>query len=197
MFSVASGAFFISYILQYALLGNTFDLIRIGDTLFYLYKKYTAITPRDHQECSQLAEIDTYTEYSYLISVLAIIISYSVLSPLILPCGLFLLMFKYVVDRYNAIPTKKFRDYQQIRMIMLLMISNLLFFQFFTILFMVKAVGFGSNQSILILILFSATLYFYGKIFFEKPQGKYDIFLDTADIYTKIPEKDIEMAYSE
>lgn len=197
MFSIASGAFFISYILQYALLGNTFDLIRIGDSLFHLYKKWVAITPRDHKESYQLPEIDTYTEYAYLISVLSIIMCYSVLSPLILPCGLFLFMYKYVVDRYNAIPTSKSRDYKQIRMVILFTLTNLLLFQVFTLLFMIKTVGFTSNQSILMIVLIMITLYFYGSNYFEKRKGKYDIFLDSSDIYSKISKKEIEMAYSE
>src|SRR5690606_12205838 len=50
----SNGAFFISLILQYALIGNMLDLLRIGDIIRYLWKSKNAITESEKREALEV-----------------------------------------------------------------------------------------------------------------------------------------------
>jgi hypothetical protein len=114
LFLPAAGVFFVCYTLQYVLLGNTLDVLRITSFFKYLYRSFCkllqiqyilnnqdAITQEEKEEALHVAEFDTGFEYSFLISFFAIIVAYSVFSPLMLAIGLAYSISKYVIDRHN------------------------------------------------------------------------------------------------
>eukprot|EP00761_Pharyngomonas_kirbyi_P006038 gb/GECH01006044.1/.p1 GENE.gb/GECH01006044.1/~~gb/GECH01006044.1/.p1 ORF type:complete len:938 (+),score=148.86 gb/GECH01006044.1/:1-2814(+) len=139
MFLPESGAFFINFLIQYALLCNSVELLRLADLLRYLWKRYQAVTPEEREKALQISEFYYPIEYAYLIGLMAIMLAYSTFSPLILLVGVFHLIFKHCVDRHNLLHvcaktegSDRYPDtrsyYKNIRLVCALMLVNTLVF---------------------------------------------------------------------
>lgn len=63
IFLPSNGPFFISYILQYALLGNILNLLRIGDIIRYLWKSKNAITETEKKKSLEVIEKTKFFNY--------------------------------------------------------------------------------------------------------------------------------------
>ncbi|KAL0484465.1 11 TM domain-containing transmembrane protein [Acrasis kona] len=102
MFLPASGAFFINYVLQTALLKNFEDIIRAFNIILYFWgiKSWPQVSPREKLSACELSEFYFEYEYPFYLSVMTMVMTYSVTSPVILFSGLWYILFKHLVDRY-------------------------------------------------------------------------------------------------
>ncbi|KAG2374130.1 hypothetical protein C9374_004407 [Naegleria lovaniensis] len=101
LFLPQSGAFFLNYVIQYALLGCFVDIIRMKDLIKYFYLRFKSVTEEEKEQATTIAEFDLPLEYGYLTSYFGILLTFSVFVPLVLPVGFFYFLVKHIVDRYN------------------------------------------------------------------------------------------------
>lgn len=90
LFPVGNGAFFINYVLQSALLGNAFELLRLPELFIYFY--YTLIwtkSPAEYENARQqiLFDFQFGVRYARFLLIFVMVVSYSLSCPLIAPCG--------------------------------------------------------------------------------------------------------------
>ena len=90
LFPVGNGAFFINYVLQSALLGNAFELLRLPELIIYFY--YTLIwtkSPAEYENARQqiLFDFQFGVRYPRFLLIFVMVVSYSLSCPLIAPCG--------------------------------------------------------------------------------------------------------------
>lgn len=118
LFLPASGSFFIEILLQKALLKNSFDLSRVW-TLFPYYVINTRFAQRFWKKLGlarylapsqkfKIAEQGTLCieyEYAFMAFVTGIALTYSIFSPIVLPCALLYFLYKYFTDRTLLIDT--------------------------------------------------------------------------------------------
>jgi len=92
MYLPSAGAFFINIIIQMTLLKNTEDIFSILELIKYVWVRFCctagiicrrALTHEELYEASTMLDFDLEKEYAIILSTLAIILSYSVLSPII------------------------------------------------------------------------------------------------------------------
>eukprot|EP01080_Neovahlkampfia_damariscottae_P004112 gene4112-7398_t len=195
MFNISSGSFFISYLIQYSLIGNSLDLLRLNDIFFYLYKHVKAKTPREMKESIETLQFDSFFEYSFNLSNFLIVICFSVLSPLVLPLGLFFFIFKYFVDHQKVTYSDE-KDISQVKLLIQLILVIVLIFQLMMIIFFIKTVGILSFHVITLLVLFLITgLFCYGTNR-NLNLKKTEILFDEVDsLHDNFSKQEIEHAY--
>lgn len=98
-----NGSFFVQYILQAAFLGNICDLWRGPEMLLEKVNKSRALTGLDLEEAEKVPPFKFGYEYQYFLLQFTITIFYSSVVPLIIPCGLFYLVLKHYIDKYNLL----------------------------------------------------------------------------------------------
>jgi hypothetical protein len=164
VFLPASGVFFVSYCIQYMLLGNSIDILRITSFIKYLWRRSHAITEEEKEESLQVAEFDSGFEYSFLISFFGIIVTYSVFSPLMLAIGILYSISKYIIDRHNItilvnkntrashkVVKDLFAYREKTKLVTILTLTNIIIFQSFMLIFFAKN---GSPTYLHTLVLF-------------------------------------------
>jgi hypothetical protein len=110
LFIPASGAFFINYILQRAILKNMIDFLKIGDVLKFFYSSKLSIlfssagmiSPQEKLQKTEVSALNIELEYAYHLSIMGIALCLSVFTPLILPAALLYFIGKHLADRYNV-----------------------------------------------------------------------------------------------
>ena len=90
LFPVGNGAFFINYVLQSALLGTAFELLRLPELLIYFY--YTLLWTRSAAEYEFarqqiLFDFQFGVRYARFLLIFVMVLSYSMSCPLIAPAG--------------------------------------------------------------------------------------------------------------
>ena len=102
MFLPGAGSYFFNFVLQTAILKNCEDILRIYNLIYYLWgtKSLPKTSPLEKLKACELSLFYFEYEYSYMLTILAICITNSLFSPLILLCCLFYMIFKHLVDRY-------------------------------------------------------------------------------------------------
>ena len=98
-----NGAFFINYVITCALIGTALEIIRFPELILYVARLLLA---RSQAEISSVRKAIVYEfpfgiNYGWMLLVFALTVSYSVICPLITPFGLFYMIMKHGVDRYN------------------------------------------------------------------------------------------------
>jgi len=98
-----NGAFFINYVTTCALVGTGLEIIRFPELIMYVVRLAIA---RSQAEISSVRKAIVYEfpfgiNYGWILLVFALTVSYSVICPLITPFGLFYMIMKHGVDRYN------------------------------------------------------------------------------------------------
>lgn len=103
LFPVNNGAFFVIYTLQAAILGNTVEILRIPEMLAYVFHTIFLRSSMEFQKARKLItfEFPIGVSYARLLLIYTMTITYSVACPIIAPCGLFYMICKHLVDRYN------------------------------------------------------------------------------------------------
>lgn len=90
LFPVDDGAFFINYVLQAALIGNAVELLRIPEFLLYFFFTiFCNYSAAEYSNSRKRVSFDFYfgTRYARFLLIFCMVVSYSITSPLIAPCG--------------------------------------------------------------------------------------------------------------
>jgi hypothetical protein len=102
-FLYSSGSFFIQYTIQAGLLGAGVQLLNLPQRLLRWYHLRHAQTSQDIKTARLQWDFDFGYYYSYRLTVFGLVLIYSVLVPLLLPCGLLYFVCNYWVDRHNLV----------------------------------------------------------------------------------------------
>jgi hypothetical protein len=96
-----SGLFFLAYVIQAAFLGNALDLLRVGESF---WKLITTKRPTNDEEAAimnRMAPFEYAVHIPVVLTTLAVALTYSLFTPLIVPIGLFFIVAKHLTDQYN------------------------------------------------------------------------------------------------
>ncbi|KAI3387801.1 hypothetical protein SNEBB_009687 [Seison nebaliae] len=98
-----NGAFFVNYVIFSAFIGTAVELCRLP--ALFLYVCRLAWT-RSFAEQYSVKKAVTYEyqfglEYAWTLAISGIVLTYSIICPIITPFGAVYISFKYLVDRYN------------------------------------------------------------------------------------------------
>ena len=98
-----NGAFFLKYVTTCSLIGTALDLLRLPDLFLYIIRSVWSRSRAERLSNRMEAafEFDYGVQYAWMLTVFTIVLSFSVVCPLIAPFGLFYLILKHIVDRYN------------------------------------------------------------------------------------------------
>lgn len=96
-------AFFVKYVITAALTGSALELLRFSELFMYCLKMLLARSAAEKSAIRKMAvnEFHYSLNYAWMMCIFAVIISYSFLSPMVVPCGLAYIILKHGVDRYN------------------------------------------------------------------------------------------------
>ncbi|CAL8394826.1 unnamed protein product [Arctogadus glacialis] len=97
------GAFFVNYVIAAGLLGSGMELLRLPGLLLYTIRMMLArsAAERKYVKQNQAYEFEYGAMYSWTLCVFTVIMSYSIICPIIAPFGLLYLMLKHLVDKHN------------------------------------------------------------------------------------------------
>ncbi|XP_053139916.1 calcium permeable stress-gated cation channel 1 [Hemicordylus capensis] len=107
-----NGAFFVNYVVTSSLIGTAMALLRIPGLIVYATRLCFAKSEpeRLHIKRNQAYEFQFGLEYAWTSCIFAVVMTYSITCPIIVPFGLLYMLLKHMVDRYNIyyvyIPTK-------------------------------------------------------------------------------------------
>ncbi|XP_053234572.1 calcium permeable stress-gated cation channel 1 isoform X1 [Podarcis raffonei] len=107
-----NGAFFVNYVVTSSLIGTAMELLRIPGLIVYATRLCFAKSEpeRLHIKRNQAYEFQFGLEYAWTCCIFAVVMTYSITCPIIVPFGLLYMLLKHMVDRYNIyyvyIPTK-------------------------------------------------------------------------------------------
>ncbi|XP_064420988.1 calcium permeable stress-gated cation channel 1 isoform X2 [Latimeria chalumnae] len=107
-----NGAFFINYVITSSLIGTAMELLRIPGLIVYATRLCFAKSEAErlHVKRNQAYEFQFGLEYAWTMCIFAVVMTYSITCPVIVPFGLLYMLLKHLVDRYNIyyayIPTK-------------------------------------------------------------------------------------------
>ncbi|XP_054826740.1 calcium permeable stress-gated cation channel 1 isoform X2 [Eublepharis macularius] len=107
-----NGAFFVNYVITSSLIGTAMELLRIPGLIVYATRLCFAKSEpeRLHIKRNQAYEFQFGLEYAWTCCIFAVVMTYSITCPIIVPFGLLYMLLKHMVDRYNIyyvyIPTK-------------------------------------------------------------------------------------------
>jgi len=98
-----NGAFFINYVITSALVGTALEYMRFSELFMYAMRLSFA---RSVAEIPAVRAANVYEfpfgfNYGWMLLIFALTVAYGVVCPLITPFGLFYLVMKHGVDRYN------------------------------------------------------------------------------------------------
>lgn len=100
IFLPSNGAFFVNFMIQFTLLKNFQDLVRFGDIIYYLYYYIFAYTIKEQYFAAEAPFFLFSIEYAFMLTILAIIFSFGLFSPLIMIFGTCFFLVKHLFDRY-------------------------------------------------------------------------------------------------
>uniref|UniRef100_A0A0F7Z4B6 Transmembrane protein 63C n=1 Tax=Crotalus adamanteus TaxID=8729 RepID=A0A0F7Z4B6_CROAD len=107
-----NGAFFVNYVITSSLIGTAMELLRIPGLIVYATRLCFAKSEpeRLHIKRNQAYEFQFGLEYAWTCCIFAVVMTYSITCPIIVPFGLLYMLLKHMVDRYNIyyvyIPTR-------------------------------------------------------------------------------------------
>ncbi|DAZ94060.1 TPA: hypothetical protein N0F65_004327 [Lagenidium giganteum] len=98
-----SGIFYVNYVLQRCFLGTAVNLLRVSEYAKFCWEKPRAVTAREHVEAVEAWPFFTGTQTAIQISMLTIVLTFSTVVPLILPCGALYMTMQHAVDKYSLL----------------------------------------------------------------------------------------------
>ncbi|XP_039207568.1 calcium permeable stress-gated cation channel 1 isoform X1 [Crotalus tigris] len=107
-----NGAFFVNYVITSSLIGTAMELLRIPGLIVYATRLCFAKSEpeRLHIKRNQAYEFQFGLEYAWTCCIFAVVMTYSITCPIIVPFGLLYMLLKHMVDCYNIyyvyIPTR-------------------------------------------------------------------------------------------
>ena len=90
-------------VIQRALLGTAVNLLRIGEAFQFMWFKPRAVTKEEHREAVQSWQFYSGIQSALQISVLAVVVAFSTIVPVIVPFGAFYMLMQHLVDKYSLI----------------------------------------------------------------------------------------------
>jgi hypothetical protein len=98
-----NGAFFVNYVITSALVGTALEFMRFSELFMYAMRLIFArsVAEIPSVRASNLYEFPFGFNYGWMLLIFALSVAYGVVCPLITPFGLFYLIMKHGVDRYN------------------------------------------------------------------------------------------------
>ena len=103
MFLHNSGTFFLNYVIQRALVGTALTLLRVGEAFQFMWFRSRAVTDQEHREAVTAWQFYSGTQSAVQISILALVVAFSTVVPVIVPVGAFYMMMQHLVDKYSLI----------------------------------------------------------------------------------------------
>lgn len=211
MFIPGQGAFFINFIIHCALIKNFIDLCRLDEVFFYFISWFKSVTPKEKLEAAEAPYFAFSYEYSFLLTILCIVLNFSLFSPFIMLFGLAYFIIKHFFDRYNIylIHKTKFKSFKKstnfsshqktIRLIIKLYWTNLIIFISFMMLFFIIKIpshyiylSHGFLELIFLCILFVSFILIFIK------RELFQIFYKSKErvsLLNKLKEEDFKKAY--
>ncbi|XP_075875004.1 mechanosensitive cation channel TMEM63B-like [Nelusetta ayraudi] len=107
-----NGAFFVNYVIAAAFIGNAMDLLRIPGLLMYMIRLCLARSAAERRNVKQhqANEFHFGAAYAWMMCIFTVVMTYSIVCPIIAPFGLMYMLLKHLADRYNMyyayLPTK-------------------------------------------------------------------------------------------
>ncbi|XP_040214383.1 CSC1-like protein 1 [Rana temporaria] len=116
LFWPSRGAVVIHYVIIATFVGNAMDLVRIPEFLWYI-----ACMASVRSTADRLRKMETQANdfsyggmYANILCVITVVMAYSNISPLVVPCGLLYMSVKHLIDTHNLyyvhLPTKQDRS---------------------------------------------------------------------------------------
>ncbi|XP_034040196.1 CSC1-like protein 2 isoform X2 [Thalassophryne amazonica] len=98
-----NGAFFVNYVIASAFIGNAMDLLRIPGLLMYMIRLSMARSAAERRNVKrhQAYEFQFGAAYAWMMCVFTVVMTYSIICPIIVPFGLMYMLLKHLADRYN------------------------------------------------------------------------------------------------
>lgn len=98
-----NGAFFVNYVITSALVGTALEYMRFSELFMYAMRLSFArsVAEIPSVRAANLYEFPFGFNYGWMLLIFALTVAYGVVCPLITPFGLFYLVMKHGVDRYN------------------------------------------------------------------------------------------------
>ena len=90
---------FVEYVIQAALLANACDIWRGPELLLQFLYKSKAVTKEELEDAEEVPPFKFGYEYQYFLIVFSVALFYSVVVPVIVPCGLTYLAGKHFIDK--------------------------------------------------------------------------------------------------
>jgi hypothetical protein len=160
-----SGLFFLIYVLQAGFIGGSVDLLRLSETLGALTSRKRPASPEEAKLMSRKVPFGFQVELPLMISVLAVTLTYSLFTPLILPAGLFYFVVKHLVDQHHLAQKGLDAQMEPVRVMALstlkkrlslltrLMLACLLIFEIYAFYFFSIRQLFGQSTFIFVVLL--------------------------------------------
>lgn len=103
MFTMVNNVLFVNYVIVSALSGTALQLLRIPELLKLLWRRLTirSIAKRKTLREYDVAEFQFGQQYAWILCLFSVVITYSILFPIISVFGCLYIILKYCVDRYN------------------------------------------------------------------------------------------------
>lgn len=171
IFLAGNGAFFVNYVITSAFIGTALELLRFSELFTYGLKLLMAKSSAERTSVRKhvLWEFQYGMQYAWFLCVFAILMSYSLSCPLIMPFGLVYMILKHIVDRYNIyFAYKPSRISPHIHWTAInFVIVSVIFLQFNFVFFSVLRGSSDQPISIFsIVVLFFTLLLFFGRVCF-------------------------------
>ncbi|XP_029644775.1 CSC1-like protein 2 [Octopus sinensis] len=103
IFTMGNNYLFVNYVIVSALIGTGLELLRISELLTLLWRYLTirsTVKRRTLREYDTI-EFDFGEQYAWILCLFSVVVTYSILFPIISIFGCLYIILKYCVDRYN------------------------------------------------------------------------------------------------
>jgi Calcium-dependent channel, 7TM region, putative phosphate len=97
------GDFFVNFVISMGFVSNILDLLSLSNYFIGKISQWQAVTLNEEKKAALAPEFDFAHEYSKVLTVFAVVLVFSISTPLILPFGAFYMFIKYFVDKYNLL----------------------------------------------------------------------------------------------
>ncbi|GAB1603921.1 CSC1-like protein 2 [Argonauta hians] len=103
IFSMANNMLFVNYVIVSALTSTGLELLRISELLRYLWRYITVRSPAKRRILRNYDhnEFDFGEQYAWVLALFSVVITYSIIFPIISVFGCLYIILKHCVDRYN------------------------------------------------------------------------------------------------
>ncbi|XP_034436682.1 CSC1-like protein 1 [Hippoglossus hippoglossus] len=97
------GVFVVDYVITAGFMGSAMNLLRLPELLLYSIRLVFArsAAERKYIKQNQAHEFEYGAMYGWTLCVFTVVVAYSIICPIITPCGLLFVMIRHFVDKHN------------------------------------------------------------------------------------------------